>query len=150
MIIILHSSACLPPAPQEPENPSGYAGKHYTFDDRGVSLHERPLGAEHPPEADEDNVPEAAAEDGVEHETREDRHAFYARRYRDQRTHTRDEVSDYNGLSAVPLECLARPVQIRLGQEFEPLDSLDDFAQAPLAEQASREIMGQGADHTPR
>src|ERR671933_1509043 len=117
MTIVLRSSACLPPAPQEPKNPCGYAGKHYTFDDRGVSLHERPLGAEHPPEADEDNVPKAAAEDGVEHETREDGHALYARRYRDQRTHARDEVSDYDGLPAVPLERLARPVQIRHRQE---------------------------------
>ena len=49
----------LPPAPHKPKDQSGYDGQRRILGDRRVSLHDLPLRAEPPPQADERRVVEA-------------------------------------------------------------------------------------------
>ena len=78
-----------------------------------------------------------------------DRHPLKTRQQGDESGRARDEVADQNGLAAVPLEHLARLVQIRLFHEQEPAETTDEPAQVLLAKPESRQVHHQGGDSCP-
>ena len=60
------SFARSPLALHEQADPRDYGGQHRILDDRRVLLHERPLDAEHPPEADQRPVLQGGVKECVE------------------------------------------------------------------------------------
>src|SRR3712207_1652187 len=123
-----------PPALHKPDDPTHYGGQHHDLNDRRVLIHHHPVGAEHPPEDDEDTVPQSATKDSVEHEPPEDRHTPDPGGHRDQGANGRDEVPYQDSRTAVPLELSHRLVQIFDEHEPVPLEAQDDLAQTSLTD----------------
>jgi hypothetical protein len=108
-----------------------------------VPLHVLPALAEQIAAADEERVPDSAADRGEDREPAE-RHPVGAGRNRHQAADHRRAPSEEHRAALVPVEPPVRGVQI-VG--VDQRDPVQPAAQPVLAERVAQPVQGQGADH---